>query len=210
LELGHGLFGEVAALGHGPFVVGFDHDGVTSRAIEASLGKMPTTLVRRYVSEESMATIGRRAATITPGTSTSTPGAPRHGPACSGREVDRNAAVGRIESKGLTQVGARCFQLVEPCLELRCVVRFEPMVAESQGRPDLIERGLQLGIALGESRRNIDGRKVISELLDRGDHVLGCFVTGICVSRHHLAGTHRVSEVVHLIRWRRGMPHGDV
>jgi hypothetical protein len=27
LELGHGLFGEVAALGHGPFVVGFDHDG---------------------------------------------------------------------------------------------------------------------------------------------------------------------------------------
>jgi hypothetical protein len=27
LELGHGLFGELAALGHGPFVVGFDHGG---------------------------------------------------------------------------------------------------------------------------------------------------------------------------------------
>jgi hypothetical protein len=50
VELGHGLFGQVAPFGDGPLVVGLDDDPVTRSATLASLRKIPTTLVRRLIS----------------------------------------------------------------------------------------------------------------------------------------------------------------
>ena len=46
----HGGFGEVAALRDLPFVVGLEHDGGDESETAASLGKIPTTLVRRLIS----------------------------------------------------------------------------------------------------------------------------------------------------------------
>src|SRR4029453_16112091 len=49
-ELGHGAFGEVAAVADLPFVVGLDEDRPARRSSASGLGKTPTTSVRRLIS----------------------------------------------------------------------------------------------------------------------------------------------------------------
>jgi hypothetical protein len=49
-DLGHGLLGEVAPLGDGPFVMVSTSAAGTRPRTDASLGKLPTTLTRRLTS----------------------------------------------------------------------------------------------------------------------------------------------------------------